>query len=100
MEVLDVLGYPRIAFKTDNEKSMTALQERVKAMRQGETFLSNSKNRDSQSNGMVERAIQQVEEIVRTIKLQLEYRMGCKVPAGHPIMHWMVEYASEMLNRC
>ena len=60
VEFLDFLGYPRVAFKTDNEKSMTALQERVKAMRQGETFLSNSKNRDSQSNGMVERAIQQV----------------------------------------
>ena len=100
VEFLDFLGYPRVAFKTDGERAMTALQERVKSMRQQETFLTNSKNRDSQSNGMIERAIQQVEEIVRTIKLHMEQRMGCKTPDHHPILSWMVEYASEMMNRC
>ena len=45
---IDSLGYKRIGLRSDNERSMTALQDRVKRAREEETVLLNSKVRDSQ----------------------------------------------------
>ena len=64
-----------------------------------EMVLTNSKRYDSKSNGKVEKAIQEVEEHVRTFKLHTEERIGKTIPSDHPIIHWMVEYAAETINR-
>ena len=96
---LDSLGYPRLALKSDQEPSMTALQERIRRMRTLETVLMNAKKGDSKANGMIEKAIQDLEGIVRTLKLHLEQRIGVRIPPNHAIMEWLVEYAAEMLNR-
>ena len=68
-------------------------------MRRAETMLTNSKKRVSQTNGVVERAVQELEGIVRTIKLHLEHLIGQRVPANHAVLAWMTEYAAEMYNR-
>ena len=36
---------------------------------------------------------------MRTLQLHLENRIGKVVPPNHPVIHWMVEYASETINR-
>ena len=41
---------------------------------------------ESQSNGKAERAVQQVEDQVRTIKSALESRIGAKIPSSHPVV--------------
>ena len=96
---LDFLGYPRIALRSDQEKSTLAMQERVKAMRRMETVLTNSKKKVSQTNGVIERAVQEIEGIVRTIKMHLEHLIERRIPANHAILAWMTEYAAEMYNR-
>ena len=93
------LGYKRVAMKSDQEKSMSALQQRVQKGVNCEMVLTNSKKYDSKSNGKIEKAVQDVEGQVRTLKLHLENRIGEKIPPKHPMIHWMVEYAAETINR-
>ena len=57
-----------------------------------------SSNGSSVSNGIVERAICSVEQQTRVLKSGLEERWNCRVPARHPIMPWLIEYASLQLN--
>ena len=54
---------------------------------------------ESQSNGRAEAAVQQWEDQMRTIKAGLEVRIGKKVPIKHPIILWMVEHVSSLINR-
>ena len=54
----------------------------------------------SSSNGIVERAIQSVEEQVRVMSSALEGRWKSDIPVKHAIWPWLVEYASYLLNRC
>ena len=54
---------------------------------------------DSQSNGFIERAIQDVEGQIRTIKLDFESRAGEQIPSTHDLVPWLVEYAAVLLNR-
>ena len=58
-----------------------------------------AKVKDSQSNGIAERAIQEHEGMVRTMNLALERRLGEEVLATRAIMHWLVEHAAMILNR-
>ena len=88
---------------------MKALQRRVREARAnrgrkdgasgGATVLANSKKGDSQSNGMAEKAVQEIEGGVRTLKLHLETRIGRRIPPHHPILEWMIEWAAEVHNR-
>ena len=54
---------------------------------------------ESPSNGIAERAVQQLEDQVRTMKLALEARLKVRIPMDHPIMAWMVEHASHLLTK-
>ena len=54
---------------------------------------------ESQSNGKAERAVQTVEDQVRTMKLALESRIGARIPSNHPIMHWIVFHSTDVLNK-
>ena len=52
----------------------------------------------SQSNGMIERAIQDVEGQVRTMKLAFESHLGEKIPSDHNLIPWVVEYAAVLFK--
>ena len=73
------------------EPAIVDLSEAVKRAREGDTLIENSKVKDSQSNGRAERAVQEHEGLVRTMKLALERRLGRKVHSTHPVMNWLVE---------
>ena len=53
----------------------------------------------SQSNGVVERQILSVGAQVRVMKSALESRWGTHLPTRRPVLTWMVEYATHLLNR-
>ena len=55
---------------------------------------------ESQSNGLAERAMQEVIDQIRTLKLSTELRVKGRLPNDHPVMAWLVEHAAYMLNRC
>ena len=59
----------------------------------------NSPVGESQSNGKAERAVQTMEDQIRTIKLALESRIGARIPCNHPVMHWIVLHCADILNK-
>ncbi len=48
---------------------------------------------------MVERAVQAVEEYVRTIESLLGERYQVRINTKHPIVTWTCEYSMYLLNR-
>ena len=42
--------------------------------------------------------MKQVTGVLRTVKLDLEKRVGMTIPQTHPLMSWMVAYAAWMLT--
>ena len=82
VEDIDRFGHSaKVCIKSDQEPALVDLVRTVKNKRSGETILEHSKVYDSQSNGTVERAIQTVEGLTRTIKISFERKLGKKVPA-------------------
>ena len=53
----------------------------------------------SASNGRAERAVQTVEDQLRTLKSALEVRIDTRVPSDHPVLRWLVEHTASLLNR-
>ena len=92
-----------VIVKSDQEPAMTALLSEVGRVRAagggGKFIVESSPVGSSASNGIVERAIRSVEQQTRVLKSCLEERWSCKIPARHPIMPWLIEYASVLLNR-
>ena len=54
---------------------------------------------ESQSNGKAERAVQEAEDNIRTMKLALEERLGCRLGSQSPVMKWLCEHVAANLNR-
>ena len=48
---------------------------------------------------MVERAVQAVEQSLRTMKSALDERMGVKVDVRHPVLTWLCDFVGFMMNR-
>ena len=88
-----------VIVKSDQEAALGDLVKTVQARRAGKTIIEKAAVKDSQSNGVAERAVQSIEGMVRTMKLALEERIGVPIPSTHAIMTWMVEHAAETLNR-
>ena len=55
--------------------------------------------RVSKANGQIERAIRTWQGQFRSLRVQLEDRLDCKIMKGSPIMSWLINYASDVLCR-
>jgi hypothetical protein len=97
---LDTLGYKDIVFKSDQEPAILSLGELIKASWNGNMALECSPVGESQSNGMIERAIQTWEGQVRTMKDALETRIGTAIPPDHPLLTWLLQHAAALQRRC
>jgi hypothetical protein len=97
LEHVDVIA------KSDQEPAITAILREVGRVRaatsSGRYIVEQSPVASSQSNGIVERAILSVQQQVRVLKCALETRWCIDIPSKHPVMPWLVEYASYLLNR-
>ena len=90
-----------IIMKTDGEAALKAVVDEVARMRgTAKTIREEAPKGASQSNGIIERAIQSVVGQLRVMKDAMEARWSSGIPDRHPIMAWMTEYASVLLNRC
>ena len=90
---LRMTGYRRIVLKSDNESSLVALARAIKGEWDGEIALENSPRYESRSNGEIERAIQTVSGLARTLKEALQMESGFSVPDASPLLAWLVDYA-------
>jgi hypothetical protein len=97
LEHVDVIA------KSDQEPAINALLLEVGRVRaansSGRYIVEQSPVGSSQSNGIAERAILSVQQQVRVLKCALETRWKVDIHSKHPVMPWLIEYASYLLNR-
>jgi hypothetical protein len=89
-----------VIMKSDQEPAIKALVNDICMARTGaKTIVENSPVGSKGSNGIVERTVQMVEQYLRTMKSQLDTRYKVDVDIKHPIVTWMCEYSTFLLNR-
>ena len=90
----------KVILKNDLENAILDVLNDVCKQRRKEnesvvTFVESSSKSESQSNGIEERAVQDLEG-VRTHKLDLEAKLKTTVRTGHPCIAWMV---ADIINK-
>ena len=90
----------QIVVKTDQEPSIEAVVEDLVKEREDErTVVEESPKMSSGSDGVAERAAQEIEGRLRAILLEFELRVGEEVDSREPIMTFIPEYAAYLMNR-
>ena len=96
---IDGMGHTEILLKGDGEPALTQVMEAVKARRPQQTILVQPPAYDPQSNGAIEKAVDQFMGQMRTLKLSVESRIGSPVSNHWKIIDWLVEHACSTINR-
>ena len=90
--------------KSDNEPALVAVVngvDRERAVRgAGRMVIEHSPVHSSQSNGYIERAVQTVQGVIRTMRSALEEKWGVSIGIDHAVWSWLVEYAGWLITRC
>ena len=95
------LASERIIIKGDQESSLTDLQRQIAKARCGYgSALESSRVGDSNSNGRVERAIQDLCGLVRTLRSCLEEKVGGKIHLNDLVVPWIVRHAGHLITMC
>jgi hypothetical protein len=97
MNDLDMMGCKRVILKSDQEPSITALVNSVKHVWHGELIPEASPKGESKSSGEVERAVQSVHGLARTIKDYIEPQSGITIEPRSPLLAWLVEHCGHLL---
>lgn len=93
------IGYNRIVFKLGQDVAMRALQMQTKRRWNGERIPRHSARGPSASNGVAEKAIQEIEAHARTLIMALEVCVGIRSGMDIASLFWLIEYAAELPNR-
>ena len=95
-------GHNRVALGCDSEPAIEALAREIGQARQegSQTVPEWPPVGESQSNGIIERAVGLVAGQARTLKAALEHRIGTRAPPDARIQCWLVEYAAYLMNFC
>ena len=92
-----------VTIKSDQEPAMKAIISEIGRVRAaaggGRMMVESSPVGQSQSNGVVERAIGSAVAQMRVLKDALEGKLGGSIEVKHPVMAWIAEYAALTLNR-
>jgi len=94
LAILNSTGYRRIVLKSDQEPAILKLCEVVKTGWPGEVVPESSPKYVSQSNGEVERAVQEVQGLSTTLRESLQQKLKCTIDGTCCILAWLVLYAS------
>ena len=100
--LIDQIGHNRVTLRCDNEPAIDALAREIAQARQegSQTVPERLPVGDSQSNGVIERAVGLVASQARTLKAALEHRTGTRIPPDARIPCWLVAFAAYLMNRC
>jgi hypothetical protein len=93
------LGHPKLVMKSDQEVSIRDFTRAVALKLGCQALMELSPVAESQSNGVAERAVQQVEDQLRVLKLALERRIDAKLPCAHPAMKWLVPHSADVITK-
>ena len=82
----------KLGLHGDQEPAIVDLLKQVAKLRVEEASWGNP-------NGVAERPVNSVEKMVRVHQSTFENRIGGRLPVKHPLFAWLVEHASDILNR-
>ena len=99
VENIGELGYTEIILKGDGEPALNDVMEKVKSAREHSTILQNPPAYDPQSNGAIEKAVDEYMGQLRACKIGLEKRIGITLEPNWPVMELISEHATVLLNR-
>ena len=92
-----------VTVKTDNEPAILAVVDEIGKLRAAKggrgMAVEHSPVGSSKSNGVVERAVQAVQGMVRTLRSDIEDKWGIKLETNHVAWCWLAEYAGWLLTR-
>jgi len=92
--------YGQVKVKMDQESSLTDLFKAVARERgNARTVITHAVRSDSMGNGQAEKAVQSIEEMIRTLMIDLESRCGEKLSVEDGFFPWLVEHACDLLNK-
>ena len=97
---IDAMGHTAIVLKTDGEPAIVQVQQRIKELRVHETIHQHPPAYDPQSNGAVERAVQEFMNTMRAMKLSLEQRLQVQMGMEWKAIDWMIEHCADIINHC
>ena len=104
VEDIQWLGYQTISLRSDNEPAILNLprhaftEARLKVMDLAQIQGGHPSSYDSAGNGETEVAIKQFTRVLATNKLDLERRIGMKMPLSHPVVSYLVAYTAWMIT--
>ena len=104
LQNLEWLGHTRIIVKADNEPSIQALARRAIELAKVEIKDLDQVSKedpvayDSMTNGGTEVGVGLMRGLFRSVKLCLEQRINKQIPVDHPMIAWLMEHASLLLN--
>ena len=92
----------RIVVKSDQEASAQELSRAVAHARESDygTAIEASAVGESDTNASIERAIQDVEAQIRTLRSALEERIGARVHIKSRVVDWLIRHAACFISRC
>ena len=99
MLIDEVWGRKRIILKADSEPAIKELRDRIREARKDETITEAPPTYDSKANGLAERAVREIEGLMRTWMAALESKYKSKIPVTHPLTPFLTEYVGELYNR-
>ena len=86
--------------KTDQEPAIIALMKDVaEGQEEGRTMIEEAPKQSKGSNGIAERAVQEMEGQMRAILLALEERIGETLSPVEPIAQFIPEFGAYLYNR-
>ena len=90
----------KVIVKTDQEPSIKYLvKDLVDRREDGKTIVEEAPVESKGSNGIVERTVQEVEGILRSVYLGLQDRLGRKVSTRERIVAFIPDYVGYLINR-
>ena len=92
-------GHKKVILESDQEPALVDLINGAIEKRPAETIPEHSPVGDHRSNGIAERAVQEVEDQIRVMKAALKRRLGVAIETSHPVMAWMVQHAGAIISR-
>ena len=94
------LGFKRILVRSDNERPLLSLIERVSCNLTGvELVLMTSPEGDHQANGFAEVRVREIKAQTRILRSQLEQRLGSRIDEKDPLMSWIPRHAVNCVSR-
>ena len=94
------LGFKRMLVRSDNERSLLTLIERVTSNLTGvELLLMTSPEGDHQANGLAGVGVREIKAQTRILRSQLEQRRGNRIDEKDPLMSWIPRHAASCVSR-